>query len=92
FKKHQCTPKKIRGVVVLSGPGQFSYLRTGIAVANAFGYALNIPIIGISAAQNSTPEDFFKNGLKKLLKAKKRKIIIPEYGSEPNITKGKPLV
>jgi len=91
LKKYQCSPKKLHGIVVFIGPGQFSYLRTGVVIANTLGYTLGIPVVGISAVDAVTPEIFFQNGLKKLSKTKKRRLIVPEYGSEPNITKGKKM-
>ncbi|MBI4252953.1 hypothetical protein HY623_02095 [Candidatus Uhrbacteria bacterium] len=39
--------KSLKGICVLSGPGQFSFLRTSVVTANTFGWALNIPVVGI---------------------------------------------
>ncbi len=33
-------------IVVYAGPGSFTGLRIGVSVANALGYALNIPVVG----------------------------------------------
>lgn len=38
--------RDITGVEVETGPGSFTGLRVGVAVANAFGFALNIPVNG----------------------------------------------
>ncbi|MCK5614123.1 tRNA (adenosine(37)-N6)-threonylcarbamoyltransferase complex dimerization subunit type 1 TsaB [Candidatus Pacearchaeota archaeon] len=53
----------LKGVLVIKGPGSFTGLRVGIAVANQFAHQLNIPIVGIRTEefyQNLTDEsDFF---------------------------------
>lgn len=41
------TPADLTGVLVISGPGSFTGLRVGIAVANQFAHQLQIPIIGL---------------------------------------------
>ncbi len=38
--------KDIKGIEVETGPGSFTGLRVGVAVANALGFALNIPVNG----------------------------------------------
>ena len=37
----------LKGIVVIKGPGSFTGLRVGIAVANQFAHQLKIPIIGL---------------------------------------------
>lgn len=37
---------KLEGIEVEKGPGSFTGLRVGVAVANALGYALGIPVNG----------------------------------------------
>ena len=68
------------GVICFQGPGSFTGLRIGITVGNALAYANNIPIVG------SSGDDWHVDGLAKLVDSDKRAIILPEYGSEPNIT------
>lgn len=36
----------LEGIEVETGPGSFTGLRVGVAVANALGFALNIPVNG----------------------------------------------
>ena len=36
--------QKIKGIEVETGPGSFTGLRVGVSVANALGFALNIPV------------------------------------------------
>lgn len=38
----QCT-----GIIVATGPGSFSGVRTGVAIANALAFALGIPVVSI---------------------------------------------
>lgn len=38
--------KDLTAIEVETGPGSFTGLRIGVAVANALGYALNIPVNG----------------------------------------------
>lgn len=37
----------LKGVMVIKGPGSFTGLRVGIAIANQFAHQLSIPIIGL---------------------------------------------
>lgn len=41
-----CTPGVLTQIEVETGPGSFTGLRVGVAVANALGFALNIPVNG----------------------------------------------
>jgi tRNA threonylcarbamoyl adenosine modification protein YeaZ len=41
----------LKNVVVIKGPGSFTGLRVGIAVANQFAHQLNIPIIGLQTEE-----------------------------------------
>lgn len=38
--------KDLTGIEVATGPGSFTGLRVGVAVANALGYSLHIPVNG----------------------------------------------
>lgn len=40
--------EKLTGIAVSIGPGSFTGLRIGLAVAKAMAYALNIPVAGVS--------------------------------------------
>lgn len=39
-----CTPSVLTQIEVETGPGSFTGLRVGVSVANALGFALNIPV------------------------------------------------
>ncbi len=45
-KKHKVVLKDIDEIKVNTGPGSFTGLRVGISIANAFSYALKIPVNG----------------------------------------------
>lgn len=70
----------LQGIVVYEGPGSFTGLRIGIAVANAMAYAYGIPIVA------SGGKNWIKDGLKSLAEGKNDKIALPKYGAPPNVT------
>jgi tRNA threonylcarbamoyladenosine biosynthesis protein TsaB len=77
--------ENIKGVLVVHGPGGFTSLRIGIATANAFGFSLNIPVVGIEKVEIEKNKKYFEM-IKKIKRFKKfRESVLPEYGSEPNI-------
>ena len=49
--KHDVQLKDITSIEVNTGPGSFTGLRVGIAIANAFGYLLGIPVNGKKAGE-----------------------------------------
>lgn len=44
LKKHKLKPSDLTAIEVNTGPGSFTGLRVGIAVANALAWALKIPV------------------------------------------------
>ena len=46
IKKHCLKPKDLTAIRVNTGPGSFTGLRVGMAVANALAWALKIPVNG----------------------------------------------
>ncbi len=61
-KKTNIQLSDLKGVFVIKGPGSFTGLRVGIAVANQFAHQLKIPIIGLKTEewyQYQTPEKDF---------------------------------
>ncbi|MFH0820281.1 MAG: tRNA (adenosine(37)-N6)-threonylcarbamoyltransferase complex dimerization subunit type 1 TsaB [Candidatus Peregrinibacteria bacterium] len=47
LRRARIQPTKLTGVLVIKGPGSFTSLRVGLAVANQFAHQLKIPIIGL---------------------------------------------
>jgi tRNA A37 threonylcarbamoyladenosine modification protein TsaB len=86
--------KKIKGIIVNQGPGEFSALRIGIATANALSYSLDIPLVGVltkdllEVTEREKINFLWAKGQVELKKNKGTKIILPFYDKEPNITKG----
>jgi tRNA threonylcarbamoyladenosine biosynthesis protein TsaB len=81
LKKYKVSLQKLDKVGVVTGPGHFSRVRTGVVTANTLGYALNIPVIGV---KKSGELDF-----KAILKDKGQKSVDVFYDREPNISKPK---
>lgn len=69
-------------IVVTRGPGSFSSTRIGVTIANTLGFALGIPVHGISHVD-------FSKILKQTYHRAKQRWVIPLYSKPPNITKAK---
>ncbi len=87
LKNNKVIPSDLKKIVVCSGPGSFTGIRVGIALSQAIGYALDIPVIAIT--KNKSPRNL--ESFQKLWKLKSGKKIATNYGREPNITKTKKL-
>lgn len=73
----------IQGIATVKGPGSFVSLRIGISTANALAYALQIPVIGVSKEQGIDKiAGLFK---RRRASSKAPRIVLPEYGREPDI-------
>lgn len=56
LKKERKSLKDLTAIEVNLGPGSFTGLRVGIAVANALGWALKLPINGRKIGQGVEPK------------------------------------
>lgn len=74
---------EVSGLVIYRGPGSFTGLRIGITVFNSIAYANSIPIVG------ELGHEWQVQGLRRLERGDDDGIVLPEYGSEPNITQPK---
>ncbi len=72
--------ESLDGLAVFRGPGSYTGLRIGISVMNALSYGLKIPIVG------GLGNDWLEQSQKQLAEGANQTIIIPEYGSLPNVT------
>lgn len=79
-------PEKLRAVGVVSGPGGFTAVRIGVAVANGLGYALNLPIIGIKGDEFADDKELVLKIFERAKSVKPAKLVMPHYDREPNIT------
>ena len=79
--------KKIEGIVCSRGQGNFSSVRAGVSIANAFAWFLHIPIAEVFdtdvPSDKKDMENFLQNSI---AQGKVGRIIEPWYGKEPNIT------
>lgn len=73
----------IQAIAVFKGPGSFTGLRIGITVANTLADSLGVPIVGGSG------DDWFKKAMTDLQGGKNDRIVLPEYGAPPRVTKPK---
>ncbi len=80
-QEHDATFADITGIGVYRGPGSFTGLRIGVAVLNTFARELQIPIVG------ATGDNWRDLCLGRLKRGDDDQIILPEYGSDPHITK-----
>jgi tRNA threonylcarbamoyladenosine biosynthesis protein TsaB len=56
LKKHELEFSAVTGVEVVLGPGSFTGLRVGVAIANTLGTILQIPINGLPLGQLVEPQ------------------------------------
>lgn len=83
--REKVAPGELTGIVVASGPGPFSALRAAASIANAMGYALDIPVAGI--AGELSVKELARRGAKKLERTKTGVLVVPHYGGPAHITK-----
>ncbi len=82
LQKNKTKSADLTKLIVCSGPGSFTGIRVGVALAEAVGFALQIPVLAIKKSQ--VPQN-----LTRLLTIRSGKNIILNYGQKPNITKAK---
>ena len=85
FTITQIKPAELTGIIVVSGPGSFSALRIGLSVANTLAWQLNIPIAGVNNKLFKNWQELYEVGSDLLVKQAGFKLILPNYGKEPNI-------
>lgn len=76
--------RSLAGIGIVTGPGDFSSLRSGMAFANALAWACNIPIVSVKKShlqkKHIYPMRLF-SGKKSFIKP-----CLPTYGKAPHIT------
>ena len=75
--------KNISGIGIMRGPGSFTGLRIGMAVANTLADGLGIPIVG------ETGDSWRETALGRLSSGEDDQVILPFYGGDAHITKPK---
>ncbi|WP_330949564.1 tRNA (adenosine(37)-N6)-threonylcarbamoyltransferase complex dimerization subunit type 1 TsaB [Virgibacillus sp. MG-45] len=51
MKDVQITPEQLEKIVVAQGPGSYTGVRIGLTTAKTLGWALKIPVVGVSSLQ-----------------------------------------
>ena len=51
LKRNNIDPKSVGEIVVSKGPGSYTGVRIALTIAKIYGYALNIPVFGVSSLQ-----------------------------------------
>lgn len=82
LKKYKVALNKVDSIGVVTGPGFFSRLRTGVVTANALAYALQIPVVGVKKLGTGI-------NFSAVMKEKGRESVEVYYDRAPNITKPK---
>jgi tRNA threonylcarbamoyl adenosine modification protein YeaZ len=77
---------KLKGIGVVVGPGGFTSVRIGVAVANALAYGFKVPVVGLRKDQFDGNNDLVAKIIKLQRSAKVSKLVMPFYDKEPNIT------
>ena len=85
LKAGKIKPEQLKQVAVNLGPGSFTGLRIGLSIANAFGYALKIPVVGKSNLAG-TAKERIEQLLALKTKTTKFKPALPMYGRPSRIT------
>ena len=75
--------KNISGIGIMRGPGSFTGLRIGMAVANTLADGLGVPIVG------ETGDSWRESALDRLSSGEDDQVILPFYGGDAHITKPK---
>ena len=75
--------KNISGIGIMRGPGSFTGLRIGMAVANTLADGLGVPIVG------ETGDSWRESALGRLSSGEDDRVILPFYGGDAHITKPK---
>ena len=87
FLQAQKSPiNQLSGLGVVTGPGGFTAVRIGVAVANALAWSLNLPLVGIRADEFSNNDDLVAKISDRINGLPRSKLVIPAYDLEPNIT------
>jgi len=79
-------PEKLSAIGVVAGPGGFTSVRIGVAVANGLGYGLKVPVVSIKSAEFSDQWELVAKIFARVKSSAKSKLARPFYDREPNIT------
>jgi tRNA threonylcarbamoyl adenosine modification protein YeaZ len=77
------TLQNIKRIIVHAGPGGFTTLRIGVTTANALGYALQVPVVGVVGPVASLI-DLLRRGEE--MPTTTEVPVVPVYNRPPHIT------
>ena len=80
----------LSAIGIVNGPGPFTALRIGAAVANALGYAHKLPLVPVESDTVPSLLAFAHYVADRVEKKETVGAILPNYGREPTITPPKP--
>lgn len=83
LSEQKCLRTDVRGIMVVVGTGGFTSTRIGTTVANGFAYALQIPVLAITADQVGMVQEL----IPELLSQPVEQYVSAAYSGEPNIGK-----
>jgi len=86
-KDWEAKATSLKGIVIASGPGSFSSVRTGVLYANLFARFLGLPMYEIIGGGTISLEETLKKAQAGQLSRKQ--YVEPIYDREPNITQPK---
>lgn len=93
LKKSKLAVSALSGIIVASGPGGFTAVRSGVVVANALGFAFGVPVMGVEGAfaqvEDMLVSNRFTRALTHIKRTRKPTQARPAYGAQPNISKAK---
>lgn len=93
LNKRSLNLDNLKAIGFINGGKSFTSLRIGIVWANFFSFSYQIPVVGLKEKEVEGMSDtkilnlFFKKNKKALV----NKFLVPEYYTEANITKRKPI-
>ena len=82
LEKNSADWDDIHGIIFYKGPGSFTGLRIGASIVNALAWSNKAPVCSVSGA------DWLNTGMRELENGANTGAI-PEYGSDPHITRPK---
>ena len=88
LKKNKVNLQNIKGIIVVQGPDSFTGTRIGVTTANALGFSLDIPVVGMKKISFSQ-DKIIKEEISKFKKIKNFLPVNPIYSAPPPITKKK---
>ena len=84
--KAKLTPANLEGIGVVTGPGSFTGLRIGLAVANALAMAEDLPVVGVPGPEADSLSQLAATAAVELKAGRGERQVYPEYGKPPTIT------